>query len=172
MQNHQYNQNSEGFPFYGIRRGERRKKISYGHTSRSATALKWVGDKTGIRLPFERNGCFYRGKPFKAAGKLYAGEEELRAIPVPGYGGAWYKDCYGRMVLYMEERFPCFDFYDYLNEDRYYRWFLICRGRRLTRIYMEDERPEIYVTEDVTYLEEECWRVIEKQKTMDFQVKI
>ena len=67
-----------------------------------------------------------------------------------------YTDCHGRTVISLSERFPCFDSYDYLYENRHYRWWLIIQPESITRVYAEDGRGKIYVTEDVLDLEPVC----------------
>ena len=53
----------------------------------------------------------------------------------------------------MKWRFPCFDSFDYLTENRFYRWFFIREGNSISRIYAIDTKPNIYVTDDVGYVE-------------------
>lgn len=61
-------------------------------------------------------------------------------------------------MLYLAERFPCFDSHDFTYENRFYRWLFLRENDRLTRVYHEDETGSVYVTEDVKYLEEPRWR--------------
>lgn len=148
-----------------MRQGERGANVAYGHTSRSASRVQWVrqeGDAELVRIPEERTWVFQKGGPFQAAGQSYRSLEELRAGRRDHPSYAWYRDCHGRKVLYVEERFPCFDSFDFDTENRYYRWFFLCEGGRLTRVYTEDEKPEIYVTEDVGNLETRCWNRMEE----------
>lgn len=141
-----------------IQKGKESRKISSGLQSRGGTALEWVsGDQ--VRIPQEKVKTFQRGLPFLAGGRPYAGIGLITVGKPPADG--WTRDAYGRQVYCYRERFPCFDSYDYLNEKRYYRWFLIYQDGRLTRIYAEDERPAIYVTEDVAFLEDKLWEQLE-----------
>ena len=80
-----------------------------------------------------------------AAGKEYACIDELAAESVDDVR---YRDKYGREVLYLRERFPCFDSYDYIYEDRFYRSLYICERGRLTTIIADDNQKDICVTED------------------------
>ena len=58
----------------------------------------------------------------------------------------------------LTERFPCFDSADYLHEDRYFRWYFLCRRGKLTLVYHTDRTPLVAVTEDVRDLEDDCWK--------------
>lgn len=108
------------------------------------------GDPVYIRESREHTTRYPSALPFYAAGKLYLNLGQL-------YGGevtdGVTTDVYGRQVLCHRERFPCFDSYDYLNEHRYYRWFLLKEHGKLTRVYTADESGWIHVTEDVENLE-------------------
>lgn len=149
----------EGGRQWRIQKGEGNRKISGGLQSCGGTALEWVsGDQ--VRIPQEQVKTFQRGLPFLAAGRPYAGIALITIGKPPADG--WTKDLYNRQVYCYQERFPCFDSYDYLNEKRYYRWFFIYQDGRLTRIYTEDEQPVVYVTEDVAFLEDKFWERLEK----------
>ena len=77
-------------------------------------------------------------------------------------GGA-FRDIYGREVLYVLKRFPCFDFYDAMYEKRFERWFLIYTGGSVTRVKYTDETDYVEVWEDAASLEYEVWQEIEAQ---------
>ena len=93
---------------------------------------------------------------FKAADKIYLAVAHLRAnengkldgVLYRGYKVPVYQDIYGRRVLYFCERFPCFDSYDRLYENRYYHWYAIDNGGKVTLVYSEDEQPGVQVHED------------------------
>lgn len=133
--------------------------VHYVLSSYSTKRLRWVSpdDPETFRIPEERSST-YMDCPFQAAGQTYRNRSELC---VEG-DGAVMKDVYGREVICVRNRFPCFDSYDYLYEDRYYRWFLIRNGNSLTRVFCTDSRPEIYVTEDVESLENGCVSLLEE----------
>lgn len=69
-----------------------------------------------------------------------------------------YWDIYNRKVMEVYERFPCFDSYDYANEDRYYRWFYLVSGNKMWCIYQADGRKTVLVTEDVAEIDAMVWR--------------
>ena len=122
--------------------------------------IQWVAPDGSVRVPEEKNKTFLYPGVFVAAGRPYAGWKGLCAIRDDS--GFLAKDIYGRDVLYLFERFPCFDSYDYANENRYYRWFFIKEKGKLTRVYHADDRLKIEVTEDVEILENKCREVMEK----------
>lgn len=127
----------------------------------------WASRETGpdgaplcSRRPQEATAAFSSSQGFTAAGKHYSGIQELHAdrndLSNPCL------DIYGRRVLCFSERFPCFDSYDYLYENRHYRWFYLCDGEKLTLIYCADGRPTVKVTEDVAAVPVKWWSAIEK----------
>ena len=100
-------------------------------------------------LPPERK----RPKPappplFIAAGRRYISERQLTALKTETE--RVYTDAYGRTVLALRERFPCFDSYDALYEDRYYRWYFIVHDGALALVRTQDDRDEYTVTERIT----------------------
>lgn len=86
---------------------------------------------------------------FTAAGKDYAREALLKIRKTENE--RVFIDLYGRTVLCLCERFPCFDSYDYLYEDRYYRWYFIVHDGALTLVRTQDGRDEYTVTERITH---------------------
>ena len=85
---------------------------------------------------------------FIAAGRRYISERQLIALKTETE--RVHTDAYGRTVLALRERFPCFDSYDYLYEDRYYRWYFIVHDGALTLVRTQDDRLEYAVTERLT----------------------
>ena len=69
---------------------------------------------------------------------------------------------YGRTVLALRERFPCFDSSDLLYEHRYFRWFYLFQDGKLTCVYHTDESHTVTVTEDVLDIEDQCWREMQE----------
>lgn len=106
-----------------------------------------------------KDGFFAAGKHYDSVSQLCL-EEDLDTRRA--------RDIHGREVLYLKERFPCFDSYDLLYENRYYRWFFIRQDNSLTRVYQIDGRDRVYVTEDVRNLENKCW---EQMKKLCYAVK-
>lgn len=125
--------------------------------------LVWVdADNPNIhRTPQEETHCFPKGSPFMAAGKEYASIDELAAESVDDVR---YRDKYGREVLYLRERFPCFDSYDYAYEDRFYRSLYICERGRLTTIIADDGQKDICVTEDTQDVKLADWEQFIQRK--------
>ena len=92
------------------------------------------------------------GKPYLTAAQLKANKEgELDGVLYRGYKVPVYRDTHGRRVLYFRERFPCFDSYDRLHEDRHYHWYAIEEGGKVTLVYTQDEKPGAQVHEDYQY---------------------
>lgn len=59
-----------------------------------------------------------------------------------------YEDTWGRRVIHLRERYPCFDVYDQMYENRYYHWFFIKHEGGLALVYCEDGRDEFEITDD------------------------
>lgn len=143
------------------------KHTHYASCSNATRRIEWVsqetdtnGEPVSVRIPEESSRKLLKDLPFVAGGKTYANwrllcvdldEDRIRG-----------KDVYGREVLCVTERFPCFDSYDYLHENRYFRWFLIRQGNTLTRVFCQDDNPEVHVTEDVANLEERLINILQK----------
>ena len=101
-----------------------------------------------------------------AAGREYTDVSQLTARREDEHG-PWATDRYGRYVLAVSERFPCFDSADYLYENRYFRWFLLCLDGKFICVYHTDETDTVTVTEDVLDLEEPCWKKINSLKCFE-----
>lgn len=124
--------------------------------------LQWVsverdenGEPLRLRRPAPHTEYYKRSGGFKAAGRPYPGLLALQTLPtVPGK--VWL-DLYGRRVLVMKERYPCFDGYDCLHEDRYYHYCYLVSGDALTLVRYGDDADEILVTEDVDSTRRSWW---------------
>lgn len=143
------------------------ERIKYPGYRCSSTKIRWVsrersedGQPLKIREPREQSFVFTEDGGFDAAGKHYKNIRQLFARVDETF--TWCRDKYGREVLYLIERFPCFDYYDTMYEDRCYRWFFLREGERLTRIFTSDDSWEIYVTEDVENLESGRWEEMQE----------
>ena len=121
--------------------------------------VQWAYEDGTVRKPEESTAEFAYPGPFTAAGKTYTSWQQLCALT--DKDGRFCRDIYGRDV-FCRERFPCFDSYDYLHENRYYRWFFLRDGDKLTRVDYTDERRKITVTEDVQLLSETCWKQMQE----------
>lgn len=139
------------------------RRAGYRLASYSTVALRWVsrgrgddGEPLRLREPRESTVSYTLAEGFTAAGRRYGSLEEL--YTEHDKTKTFCRDRYGREVLYLAERFPCFDSCDYDCENRFYRWFFLRENDRLTRVYYEDETEKVHVTEDVQYLEEPRWR--------------
>lgn len=131
--------------------------VSYDYT------IRWQAPDGSIRDPEEAKRTFPYPGVFLAGGRPYSSIKQLCAEKLDEDGHIC-KDVYGREVFARWERFPCFDSYDYLYENRYYRWFYIRSGDKLTGVLYTDERHTIEVTEDVKSLPERCWKAIQELK--------
>lgn len=130
----------------------------------SAVRLEWVSRETDaegrplrVRTPKGLTVTVPEAG-FIAAGRLYASRAMLTSLEVKD--SPWAKDVYGRDVLVLKERFPCFDSSDFLYEKRYFRWYFLCVNGKLTCVYHTDDTPVVTVTEDVLEIESDCWRQI------------
>lgn len=122
--------------------------------------VRWAGANGTIREPREKKRKASSGS-FTAAGKQYSSWKQLCQTPTETIGIS--KDIYGRKVFYIMERFPCFDSYDYLHENRYYRWFYLAEGGVLTQVYLEDGRATAEITDDVACITEKHWQEMLQQ---------
>ena len=141
------------------------RRVDYRQSSYASCRIRWAsreldaeGAPLQVREPHERTRTFPVPGGFTAAGRSYAGLEELYVET--DAAKTFCRDRYGRQVLYYTELFPCFDSFDYATETRRYRWFLLREGGKLTRIHYTDETNRLYVTEDVEYLENKLWSEI------------
>lgn len=133
----------------------------------SSVKVEWVSKQTDdqgeplyIRKPETQKREFLQQTGFLAAGKAYRNVAQLSAQETED--DHFCRDIYGREVLCFWERFPCFDSYDYLYEDRYYRWFFIRQDDKVTLVYCADTQPGIEVTEDVQEISTKWWDEIQK----------
>ena len=142
-------------------------KASYELSMYSTKQIRWVskqrkenGEPVSVRIPHESSREFSYPGNFTAGGKAYQSWEQLCEAEA-GTSGL-YQDIYKRYVFYTSELFPCFDSYDYLYENRRYRWFFILGDGKLTRVFYTDEQKHIHVTEDVANVENKCWEALQK----------
>ncbi len=141
-------------------RVDRGKTVCYDLNSCFTERVQWVsletdqdGNPVKVRVPEEVTTVCDRKDRLTVAGKTYP---SFRSF-LKKQDGEWGEDLYGRKVLCIEERFPCFDSYDYLYENRYYRWYFIRRGNSLSRVFVTDEQDKVFVTEDVENVDSEAW---------------
>lgn len=138
-------------------------RVSYPSRSSPAVQLLWVsreadadGKPLASRAPREKHWLTPILLPFHLGNALYPtlGSFLFRRDPDPRF----FMDRYGRKIFHFCERFPCFDSYDYLNENRFYNWFFLMDGDRLVRIFYADGSGILHITTDVALIEENCWR--------------
>ena len=152
--------------------GEKVEHSGGGYVCCNTVRLEWVSRRSDpegkpyrVRTPESRTEVMPKNA-FTAAGKEYASVSQLVARWEDEHG-PWATDRYGRFVLTVAERFPCFDSSDYLYESRYFRWFLLCLDGKFTCVYHTDGTDTVTVTEDVLDLEEPCWKKINEQKCFE-----
>lgn len=134
--------------------------IRYESTSDFAETIQWVsletdrdGNPVRVRDPEETTTIYRRNDELTVAGKTYPNFQSF----LKHQEGQWGEDLYGRKVFCIRKKFPCFDSYDYLHEDRYFRWCFLRNGNSLTRVFSTDERDKIYVSEDLRHVESWAW---------------
>ena len=132
-----------------------------------AYGIQWKQPDGSTRQPEETKQILPYPAVFQAGGKVYNSIEQLCEEKLDESGHIC-RDVYGREVFAQWERFPCFDSYDYLHENRYYRWFYIRSGDQLTCVYYEDQQDRIEITEDVAKLPRRCWEAIQQ---MNWQIE-
>lgn len=128
----------------------------------STRRLLWVSEERDgegaplrTRSPSESYTVFPLEAGFTAAGRSYTRLGLLLDARVGE--SSVFRDCYGREVLLVLERFPCFDAFDSLYENRFEQWFLICVDGVLTQVKYTDETDFIEVWEDAAALEDKVW---------------
>ena len=129
--------------------------------------LEWVsrqkdeeGNPLRTRTP-ESSVTVMPYNDFTAAGIHY---NALHQLVSKWEDHGWARDIYGRSVLMVAKQFPCFDSSDYLYEDRYFRWFLLCEDWKLTSVYYMSGTDTVTITEDVLDLEDLCWKGMDNGK--------
>ena len=149
-----------------LRTAGRAEMIHYELSSYGSQYIEWVspetdsgGEPVSVRIPKEKTVEIGINTPFTLGGKTYL---NINHFICTDKNKTWGTDVYGRTVLCLKSRFPCFDSYDYLSETRHYRWFFLREGNKLHRVFVTDERKIIYVTEDVARLENDCWKEMQK----------
>lgn len=126
--------------------------------------VRWmVKDKDGaaslVRTPREKVHKSLAAGGFCVAGKYYTNMRQLTKRTVEE-GSRRYQDIYGRDVIEIRERFPCFDSHDFLHENRYYRWFYLIENEMLYCVYYEDEGTFVTVTKDVARISSSVYKVM------------
>lgn len=155
-----------------IRRCGDGSPVRYPGCLHSTEHIRWVSPRktdaglpAEIREPQESSRAYPVDWGFVAAGKRYANFSQLCVQHEEG--PPWFRDIYGRRILSVAKRFPCFDVFDSMYERRFYHWFFLREGNALTRIFFEDGSGTIYVTEDVANLEQYCLELMEEMDYLD-----
>lgn len=120
------------------------------------TEADWNASDPILRIPMPRVYIYEAEHGFYVDGRVYESIQDLRSRE-EGEEHI-YRDIYDRRVMEVYERFPCFDAYDYAYENRYYRWFYLVSGNKLWRVYQEDGRDRVWVTEDAAQIDATIWR--------------
>lgn len=149
-----------------LRTAGKGEMIHYELSSYGCQYVEWVsrgtdehGEPVSVRIPQEKTVECEGMQSFTLGGKTY---RNINHFIHSDDEKTWTTDVYGRTVLCLKNRFPCFDSYDYLYEHRYYRWFFLREGNSLHRVFVTDERKKFYVTEDVARLENDCWKKMQE----------
>ena len=117
-------------------------------------AVEWAMPDGSVRVPEEGERRSFGLREFSAGGREYLSLNQLMAEEL--VESQIYKDVYGRSVFAFKERFPCFDSYDYLHENRYYRWFYVREGDTLSCVYYRDECDHVHVVDDLRYIDKKA----------------
>lgn len=126
--------------------------------------VDWISEETDMqgqpkicRIPEPKEYKFKLADGFRAAGMLYTSVSAMAVLPIDNEKGL-FKDMFGRNVLVVRERFPCFDSFDSLYENRYYRWLYIIFKGKLTCVYYAEGSDTVEVTEDVRVIPGRVWK--------------
>lgn len=190
IQKARMNKNSAGWTFFSslpyadhyaapkqqdwiMMKGEEESLLQYQGISCKGTRLLWKNRITGeIRQPQEKTFTVEIHESFRAGGrKCYQINDLVMFRTKNDPSGHWAQDYYGRKVFCIFKPFPCFDSYDLIHEDRYYRWIFLCKHGVLTRLYTTDRafNQKIYITEDVAFLENDAWEEMEKANYLEWR---
>ena len=119
--------------------------------------MKWMSQKDLLQ-PEQKarhekdNRVMIAGKPYENLNQLTVTVKEKPYL---------YEDIYGREWAYEIERYPCFDVYDRMNEDRYYRWYVYRDGSDLWVVYKDDGRNGIIISENPEKIDRTCRLMLE-----------
>lgn len=138
--------------------------------------LIWVklhrksGSYLDSRIPEETFREYPMGKAFRAAGKMYTDEQELRAwgeetdadADFAGYHDriGTFLDRYGRKVACLAEKIPGYDDCDRKYDNRFYRCYYICDNNKLTGICFVDGGRYVSVREDMESILYARWETL------------
>lgn len=141
-----------------------RVKKNYHNMLTSTVQVEWVGmnDSANRRIPEEQERQYAKGAQLVILGQGYPALFGASSCFKNMTHAQWGIDVYGRDIICFRDRFPCFDSEDYLNENRYFYWYFIREGDRLARVFYEDDRDVVIVTDDVRYIETDCWRFMQE----------
>ena len=129
------------------------KKLDYPRYSCPSVKIVWENAETGeVRTPENRTVQSASGSFFQVGGRKYASLKDLKHQKLENNR---YRDVYGLEWLNVYERYPCFDSEDYLYEKRYYEWYLLQDGNRISRVF-DNGGGKQFVTDDVGEIEEHC----------------
>lgn len=88
-------------------------------------------------------------KSFTAGGKTYLFEKQLKTLRIHQTEHI-YRDFFGRRVLLINERYPCFDEFDSMYENRYFHHYYIETQEGYVHVRTADDQDEIRVYEPVS----------------------
>lgn len=83
-------------------------------------------------------------KSFTAGGKTYRNESQLTMLRIHFFENI-FLDCFGRKVILVDERYPCFDEFDRMHEDRYFHHYYIKTNDGYAHVRTADDQDEIVV---------------------------
>lgn len=135
-------------------------RLDYSRYSCGSTKIAWEDPRTGeLRVPQEQTMNLLFGAPFRAGGKNYISLKQLKHQKQEN--DRWL-DVYGREWQNIYERYPCFDSEDYLNEKRYFEWYFLQDGDRITRVF-DNGSGKMSVTDDTERIESHCLDEMKKR---------
>ena len=88
-------------------------------------------------------------KSFTAAGKTYLFEGQLKMLRIHPTEPI-YRDFFGRRVLLIHERYPCFDEFDRMYENRYFHHYYIETDEGFVQVVTADDQDEIRVLKTIS----------------------
>lgn len=124
----------------------------------SDRTIRWVRDGVTVRTPGPSQSRSFQVN-YEIGGRNYRYLTDLTARAV-NEDRRLYQDIHGRYVLDMKERYPIFDSYDAVTENRYYHWYLILERDRMSMIYSDDGAGE-EIVEDIEKLPGTPYRILQ-----------
>ena len=144
-------------PVMRLRKEPNTRYVQEGRIVEWIASPEDLSDETALqRLPQPQVYVYQMKDGFSVMGRDYTSISQLTSQKAEE-NSPFYIDAWGRRVLWLCERFPCFDEFDYEHENRYYNWFYLCGDGVLWHVFYADGSEYISVTRDVNLIDSTVW---------------